>query len=92
MKNSQGKYCKASLPNCPSYIAHPQGVWYITHWMPIFQAMRDENARLRKAIDFAYELGATSFPLYREDQNKMLDALYCAQNDINPKTREKVTP
>ena len=30
------------LPECPSYVAHPQSVWFRCHWRPIIDELKAE--------------------------------------------------
>lgn len=49
--NSEPRY---ELLQCPSYVAHPQSVWFETHWRPAFEAMRDLKD---KAAEIAIAIG-----------------------------------
>jgi len=33
------------LPNCPSYMAHPQAVWFEIHWKPEFENLQKKCNR-----------------------------------------------
>ncbi len=39
-----------SLPQCPSYVAHPQAVWFETHWRPKFIALEAEIEHLQSVV------------------------------------------
>lgn len=39
------------LPECPSYVAHPQAVWFECHWRPMIAARDAEIAKLKASED-----------------------------------------
>lgn len=64
------------LPDCPSYIAHPQAVWFEEHWRPIFNARDEEVRRLESG---GMEMSATIEMLLAENK-RLREAL-----DVNAK-------
>lgn len=39
------------IPECPSYVAHPQSVWFYFHWRPIIDALSRESAELKRKLE-----------------------------------------
>ena len=44
------------LPECPSYVAHPQSVWFHCHWRPIIEELKAENEKLIKLMSVQLDM------------------------------------
>jgi hypothetical protein len=63
---------KINLPEIQNYVAHPQSVWFETHWRPLFEVIQKENAEL-KIIGLKYSSDIDSLLKERGDLKIKLD-------------------